>query len=524
VRSRILLRRFLSASWAKIGICFLMPYLQALIFFCLWTGLPPLVAAEKIDEIAPYDCQIEAKENENFNYSSVELWVPHGCREVRGILCLVLHPLDQGGATLAHPTPWIELANREGCALMAISFAQSSDSSLNWSRAEQGTGRALFAALDVLAQKTGISNLATSPITIAGVCAAGQFAFHLTAFAPTRITAFVTIGGGKHDLSKVEAAAKAPALIVVTPDRPYAIRNLDALYSEGRAHSAPWYRLSENISNYDAGLCASDVLSFLDSSLAHFKDASHNPLPANGTMETGPLRYLPVSICGKKLPILGIVQPVTIALGRIDSFSPVKPTCTLEVDCSPGSDVDAIYVPSRSPALQTEIRKTTPGHWNIICQIDQKKLPIGFSRLAVPIRFLHKAKQIPGGALASLTCFVTGDVTWTPQDLNLGALEPGKVFEIPLSFVNKRAAPIQIESVTSTHNWVQFTSSLVNGTPEFRCTVTPPTDIQGQGFGGYLQIKLRSPTYQFLRIFYYGYVNRKTGELLQDKRSDNQPD
>jgi pimeloyl-ACP methyl ester carboxylesterase len=471
--------------------------------------LPFLDLISKGDEIAPYTCQIEANEDENFDYAAVELWAPSDCHKVRGILCLILHPLGRGGSTLAHPAPWIKLANHTHCALMAVSFAQSDDPTADWCHAERGTGRALFAALDVLTQKTGIPNLTTAPITIAGVCAAGQFAFHLTAFAPNRIAAFVTIGGGKHDLSKVEAAAKIPALIVVTPDgSPYAIHNLNTLYSEGLSRSAPWRCISENVSNYNAGTCSTKVFSFLESSLDGLAD-SPQLFKSNQIAEPGPPQYLPVSICGKKLPTLGAAQPVIITLDKIDSSSAEKPTCSLEVSSDPDSPSDAIFVPSRDPILHTDVQKTMPGHWKLNCWLDQEQMPIGSLQIELPIRFTSGGRQILGGTKAILHCSVTGEVMCIPRNLNLGVLKLGETVKISLHFVAKNSVPIFIGSVTSTYPWIKMTSSLANGTPEFWCIVTPPDEAQGEGFGGYLQIKLQSPTQRTLRILYYGSVASK---------------
>jgi pimeloyl-ACP methyl ester carboxylesterase len=491
------------------------------VLFCLYIigFLSPFLDSEsRGDEAAPYTCQIEARQDENFDYAAVELWAPASTREVRGILCLVLHPLGHGGAKLAHPAPWIEMANRRGCALMAISFAQSDDPTANWSYAERGTGRALLAALDVLAQETDIPSLKTAPITIVGVCAAGQFAFHLTAFAPTRIKAFVTIGGGKHDLSKIEAAAKASALIIVTPDRaPYAVSNLNALYSKGRSYSAPWVRISENISNYDAGTCSAEVLSFLESSLEPSTDQS-KMFRMDVAMEPAASRYLPISICGEKLPILAEVDPATITLKNFDSSPEGKPTCSLEVNSTPKSTLDDIFVPIQDSILHTKVEKTAPGQWKLDCWVDQKELPIGSSRVEVPIRFIDENKQILGGIHATLNCSVSGEVACIPSNLNFGTMKSGKVFKIPLHLVSKSDAPILISSIESTYPWIQMTSSSVNG--DYPCTATPPADIQGQGFAGYFQVKLLSPAHRSLRIFYYGTID-KEGNSDQGKPSNH---
>jgi pimeloyl-ACP methyl ester carboxylesterase len=308
------------------------------------------------NDVIPKICEIEARQNENFDYAAVELWNAE-LPDLRGVLCLVLHPLGHGGSTLAHPEPWIELAKRCHCAVMSVSFAQSDDPTANWCQAERGTGRALLAALDILAKETGNSSINTAPITVVGVCAAGQFSFHLAAFAPERIHAFMTIGGGKHDLSKVAAAGQAHALIVVTPDRPpYAVTNLEALYAAGVSRGSPWQKTSEPISNYDAGNFFTQGLSFLESSLKN--STSDSKTADASTASSSTPEFLPVSICGQKLVNLAEVLPSMVRLDKINLLSGDVPTCSLEIRSNEGENlVDNIFIPERDPILSTSITK-----------------------------------------------------------------------------------------------------------------------------------------------------------------------
>ena len=471
-------------------------------------------------EVTPVTCQVEANSNENFDYAAVKLWNAES-PGLRGILCLVLHPLGAGGSTLVYPGPWIEFANRSHCALMAISFAQSDDPTANWCQAERGTGRALFAALDVLAKKTGNPSLKTVPITIAGVCAAGQFAFHLTAFAPNRIRAFVTIGGGKHDLSKVAAAARIPALIVVTPDRaPYAVANLNALFAEGNSCAAPWRKVSENISNYDAGRFSANALSFLEWSLENPIDSSKAAGP-NTAMDSKMSQFLPVSICGERLPELGEVQPSSVTLNKINLLSDSIPTCSFMVSSTPNSTIDNIGIVNQNLILSARVEKIATGQWKVTCCLDRSKIPLGSSRVDVPVRFFRGNKQILGGTRTVLNLTATGEVVCIPAVLNLGTIKTGQPLDAKFHIVSQSAGPILISTIKSTYPWIQMESSPGDGPTAFSCKATPPPEFQGEGFGGYFQIKLQSPTLRDLRIFYFGVVDKAgspgQGEALRNR-------
>jgi hypothetical protein len=455
-----------------------------------------------------YDCQIEPLAGENFGYAPAELWVPQGVKEVSGVLCIVLHPIGPEGSTLAKPNQWIKLATDLHCALMTISFARSDDFTQDWCDADKGTGRALFAALEVFASKSEIINLSRVPVVVCGVCAAGQFAYQISAFNPKRIAAFITIGGGKHDLSKAHSAAKVPALIVVTPDRGIKVsENLKTLYLKGQSYSAPWFCVSENISQYDAGMLSVSVFSYLQETLKNLESGSPaHQIPAIRT--NGLSSYLPISICGERLAASGSVQPQEMELGTVDSLSKSTLICSFNVLGGLRDNPDRICVPTLPTGVEINIQQLNAEIWHVTCRIDLKKVSLGPFHIQIPVRFFRNGIQLLGGTAISLDGAVTGDIECVPNNLNFGTLEAGKTGEAKIRIVSNEHMSIGVGTITGSVPWIKAIShSSENGSTELLCSLNPPIEFHDSGFSGYLQIQIETPIHRVLRVYYYGLIN-----------------
>jgi hypothetical protein len=487
------------------------------IFLLLFGGLLALAGARAEGRPAFYESQIEAGPDENFEFAAVQLWMPTVPEKVRGVLCVILHPLGQGASLLADPEPWIELARSENCALMSVSFAQSDDLTRDWCRAEQGTGRAVLASLSDIALQSGVPSLTTVPVVAVGVCAAGQFAFHLAAFASSRVASFVTIGGGKHDLSKVEAAAAVSALLVTTPDRgPSATQNLQSLYTEGKSLSAPWQVESEPIAQYNAGRCSSRVISFLRCQLAGLGKSASERTEVNLHLDTAPGTWLPISICGIKLPQV-TVNPPTLLLEPLNSSAGIQ-TQSFTLVAAPKSSVATILTFQSDGAIQTSVREKSPYQWNLECRFDPEKLPLGPFKLAISIRYLAKNnKRILGGERAVLCGFITGSVTWQPVSLNFGPVEAGHASIAFVKIGSRDGGPVRIGEVGCPYPWIEATSSSGPGNTVIKCEARPPLSAKGEEFAGYIRVEMWSPVRRSIKLFCCGSVNKSPNQHDLDK-------
>jgi hypothetical protein len=397
------------------------------------------------------------------------------------------------------------MARKENCAFMSISFAQSDDETLDWCRADSGTGRALLASLTNISYKSGVPALAHSPLVVVGVCAAGQFAYHLAAFAPTRVASFVTIGGGKHDLSKFKGTISIPALLIATPDRGLVpVQNLLSLYAEGKQFSAPWEMASEPIARYDAGMCSSRVTSYLSQRLVDLGHLSH-PVVDSSSNST---LWLPISIRGVRLPMEVSILPSVQSLGTLNPSTGVQ-TLSFAIQAAPNAVVDTLSTISSNEALQASLSKKGPRQWQLECLVDSTKLPLGPSNNTVKVRFSAQGKQLLGGAQAFVSGFVTGPLSWQPHSLNFGFLKPGQIVIAFLTLSSRNKAPVKIEEVASPYPWIKVTDQITQRGTIVKCMVCLPINDCKEGFAGYLRLKLLMPAHRSLKILCFGSVDSK---------------
>lgn len=513
--------------------------------FCLIAGIFPLLG-KSLPE--PYEVQIESRTEDNFRYAAVQCWLPANRKEVRGILCIVLHPDGMNGRILKSPEPWWDLASSHGFALVGASFVEPADPTKYWFQANRGSGRALLKALDELADQSGLSALRKSPILIAGVCAAGQFAYEFAGFAPDRIAAFVTIGGGKHDIGLAAKAATTPGLLIAAPDRgDWAVENMLSLFSEGRKSSAPWALSLERIKEYDAGKSSNLTARFLASVMTYIRKARKVDwgtgdtviLPLDRLSETraGTLikrladggltccfpnqataqtwlanntEYSMVpSFLGVALPVRGTTQP-RIELGRIDLAPDGSGTATVKVDisCLPGM-ADAVAVPAVE-RLRTESQISSIGQskWRARCRLNLTGLPSGAFTTDLPVRFLKDGKLMLGGLTTLLSGTIVGDVQVTPRAITFGSIRIGEYRSVKIKLASQSNTPIKISKIESDlPDWIAAkVKTDGHSTVEIQCDAQPPLQSSKKQFGGYLTIKLKSTYEQKVRLFCFGSI------------------
>jgi hypothetical protein len=219
--------------------------------------------------------------------------------------------------------------------------------------------------------------------------------------------------------------------------------------------------------------------------------------------------YLPISICGQKLPAEVAIEPRTVTLGDIDCLSSSPITCSFDVRRTSVTDIDSIFVPKLASTLSTNIYQTADGGWRVVCSLDRNKLALGPLNIDVPVRYKRNDATVVGGINISLNGYVTGDVVCVPRALAFGTVETGKTSECKLQIIPKSQYPLEIGTITSTVSWVHAApQKAVNGAIELRCNVTPPNrlGLETNSFGGYLNIQLKSPKPQLFRILFYGSI------------------
>jgi hypothetical protein len=218
---------------------------------------------------------------------------------------------------------------------------------------------------------------------------------------------------------------------------------------------------------------------------------------------------MPVSICGQKIETVAQVAPSTIELNKINLLSDAVPTCSFKVYSNDDTLVDSIFIPERGPVLSTNVKKVRTGLWTVKIRLDRSKLPIGLSRVNVPIRFRKADRQILGGTEIILDCNAVGEVAWSPNILNLSTIRPGSPMNIHLYVTQRNSAPIIVSSIQSTVPWIQMKKSSMNDLFTLSRTATPSLEPKENEIAGYFQVQLQSPVRRTLRIFYFGSMPKE---------------
>ncbi len=367
---------------------------------------------------------------------------------------------------------------------MGVSFVETNGDSVPWCSASKGSGRALQAAVDELSQKSGVSALRQAPLVMAGICEAGQFAYEFTTWQPERVRAFLTMGGGKHDVSLTHA---------------------------GRRQNAPWIFAEEPMANYDRGKCSRLTANFLSAALGKPETLSSVALlPAVLPIENPTPDERGLSFVSKPLSKLGTITPLTVAMGVID-LEQAPEGCQAEFEVTTEEtihvkNISALFDPKELTCKTTQVGENK---WRVECLLNPKTFPCGPFKMDVPIRFTDKDNQpIYGGISAVLTGRTMGDVISNPTTLNVGTIKKNTTKEVCLTLKSRSNRNIDLGGIGSSFpEWIRVeVVSNKGATAELRCKFAPPADWQGKGFSGYLWVLAKSKDGQVLKILFYGTI------------------
>ncbi|MDN3642055.1 hypothetical protein QWY87_05045 [Lutimonas halocynthiae] len=148
---------------------------------------------------------------DNFGVAEFRLWVPETSQALKAVVVLV-HSYNSNGLGFANSTYWQEFAKKENVALLAANLTISNSSSVSYTDARRGSGKALLFSLEQLAEKIGQPYVNDLPILMRGYSAGGVFSNSFSDFQPERLLGFANIrGGGLHLTS--EKNIRIPAMM-----------------------------------------------------------------------------------------------------------------------------------------------------------------------------------------------------------------------------------------------------------------------------------------------------------------------
>ncbi len=409
-------------------------FLLCLGVFLITHGSSALADDPLMESAVPLEYQVEGKPADNFRYAAVQCWLPPK-KEIRGVLCIVLHPDGLNGRTLKDSKPWQALAFENGCALIGISIVSSGDPTKLWFEAGNGSGDALLGAISHFADISGRESLRNARVVLAGVCAAGQFSYEFAAFQPDRTAGFVTIGGAKHRLSIARYALHVPALLVPTPDRgPEAAANLESLLLLGDILKSQWRGAMGQISDYDAGYTQPVVSTFIKRTLRSIsRELTAFESPSTGRVALSVKRRLVpelgdntrfghsesspfLSFLGSPLPVCATVNNLKLEATQISSGNRMH--ADFSIRSGSVKAIDGIFLPD--PLLsESTIRRLGNDEWHIDLVIDLDPIPSGTFSMEVPVRFSRERQSVLGGLQIPIQGTVTRDIYSLPKALRV---------------------------------------------------------------------------------------------------------
>jgi len=470
-----------------------------------------LATTSYLNENVALDCQIEGDDKDNFRYLAAQCWLPPS-EKVRGILCVVLHPSGINGRILADSFEWQQLAAKSDCALIAVSFVESLDPTKHWFQADDGSGGALFAAINTFSVSSKHPELASAPILAAGVCAAGQFSYELAAFAPSRMLGFITIGGAMHRLEIARKALSVPGLLIETPDRgPNAMANLQALAIYGILWPSRWRNMEGPIALYDKGYSQNYIKDFIlecfNSSATCTRPLFFSPkiyfarvLDSQVLLST---KNYPLSFLGKPLPIVAQIEST-----QSEVVSPpgnVISRTSFRVKAANSSTFDAIKIPP-CLARSTQIHKLTDIEWEIDVELDLQKIPNGSFRAEIPLRFFKNEIPLMGGLQVPLSGVVHRDIYPIPSVVIIsGARDGGEIY---LHLRSRSGTPISevvLEQIKPNCLSAKIIQEALGDTkiilsPDFNASK------KEEQIAGYIIVRAKSKEIQSVKIPFYGIV------------------
>jgi dienelactone hydrolase len=177
-----------------------------------------MVLASPASPLPAQTFDISLPPGQNFEEADFRLWHPEDPGSLRGVLVLVPGSNGDGRAQVEDPI-WRALANKHGLALLGVHMTDKRHEQMFIERyvdVKSGSGAALLAALDGLAEESQHPELSEAPLLFWGMSAGGQFNYEFALWKPERVLAFIVNKGGIYYSAQAsEAAQQVPGYFFI---------------------------------------------------------------------------------------------------------------------------------------------------------------------------------------------------------------------------------------------------------------------------------------------------------------------
>lgn len=487
-----------------------------------------------------FEAQIIPLADSNFRLALFRAWIPKRERVCKAVL--VVAPVsDADGIPLAEDPKWQAVAERWGCALVAVTLT-TCDSSVPYYRAECGSGQALLSALEEFARKSGHDELQRIPIAILGHSQGGEFATHFACWKPGRTAVFATIKGGYYDVQPDAAGRSVPGLLIAgEKDSPFRPRNIRALFDRNSVPWARWAFALEPNSGHELARSLGLILPFFDAVLSgnlepfrgDLKTFAIQPESASGDagcawlpnravgeiwnhfMTAGSVEFDPELKIPAKMPApVAYASSAAWDFANVEDGQPSEPavfTFRQETGGPAWNSLQAVSLRGRSTVAVAQ----SENRWTVSVRPKLDGLPLGRLRDFVFVTFLKDNQPVLGGTVLNLS-FNHGNSALSvfPASLYFGIHSEACQKTLTLKSTNEK--PLHIRAV-QLQTGEGATATVAQGAA-FSATITAeisPLSKSGQHSGTFA-VQIDEPVSDTLIIPFMGYY-RASGETGDDE-------
>lgn len=250
------------------------------------TTYVPIPVGEFLDD---WTFHVNKRSAGGFDIAEFRLWVPDptDVSDLKAILVIAPH-FNGNGLGNADSEMWQEYARNNNIGLIGVRLKTLNSIAAfdTYANAEDGSGQALLTALEAIAEKNNIPEVATLPFLLKGYSAGGMFSYFFAAFKPERVIAFANIRGWS--ISTKNESKDIPGLMLIaefdTPSR--GITTMKHVVKTNRTQNGLWsYAIEPNADHFTSLAKSNELIKLFFSSALSYRVAgtSRELLPISET-------------------------------------------------------------------------------------------------------------------------------------------------------------------------------------------------------------------------------------------------
>ncbi len=181
---------------------------------------------------------------DNFKVAEFRLWIPEASENLKAVAVLT-HSYNSNGLGYANSAYWQNFAKAENIAILAVHLKNLESTSVSYTEAHRGSGKALVNSLEILAKESGHAYIKDLPFLMRGYSAGGVFSHSFSGYLPERMLAFANIRGGSMN-DTPDSNIRIPGLLFYGEiDSPQRNNQIVEVIADKRGEGANWALIME---------------------------------------------------------------------------------------------------------------------------------------------------------------------------------------------------------------------------------------------------------------------------------------